>query len=470
MRNRRVHDALRTFAVDVSRLMSRALEEGTELRFEVVEEGDAGVPLYRYLPFTAEFVDERWDAVRDLESYRPALRGLGDGARPYLRHRGLPDEGADLALRDVMHRLFEDAPGFRLSDDRFERVHAELDATLAEPTALGAVIAPAHGVRIASPKVDLGDGLALVRRSAVRSPPSALEGAARATDRTSELEVGEPPDCVDSPLDVFLLLERDLPPDAPLPVDAARTRFRRTLTALRLCGAGGTALGPLAWARVDGGTWHPVALGVSARARPESWELRPAEEPELRELLEVLALSRHGPVVAWALDRFEMGCERELETEALSDYLLALRALLGEGGLGGADAELARRVAALCAPEADREAAAERIARAIELERRVVSGDAAPVGMLDSPRAPIREVEQSLRAMLRDVLCGYLGDDLREAAREAQGGGWSQQEPAEQHDDDPAEPPGDHLDGYTQELPRHHRRRARALVSVAGGS
>ena len=216
---------------------------------------------------------------------------------------------------------------------------------------------------------------------------------------------------------MFCVLERELSADAPLPVDRARAAFRRTLTALRLCGAGGTALGPLAWARAGAGTWHPVALGISARTRPELWELRHADETELRDMLAVLAASRHDETTGWALRRFEMGCERELESEALTDYLLALRALLA--GPEASEAAVANRLSALCAPATERADLRRRVGLAFALERELVRGPAAGGTLaLDSPRASVHEVEAHLRALLRDVLCGYLGEDLRAAADE----------------------------------------------------
>ena len=67
-----------------------------------------------------------------------------------------------------------------------------------------------------------------------------------------------------------------------------------------------------------------------------------------------------------------MGCERIAPLEALTDYLLALRALLEPEG--PASGRLAQRLAVICAPPEDRPALAERIARAIELERAVITG------------------------------------------------------------------------------------------------
>ncbi len=37
---------------------------------------------------------------------------------------------------------------------------------------------------------------------------------------------------------------------------------------------------------------------------------------------------------------------------------------------------------------------------------------------LDSPHAVVRDVERYLRALLRDILCGYLDEDLRTTADE----------------------------------------------------
>jgi hypothetical protein len=267
--------------------------------------------------------------------------------------------------------------------------------------------------------VDLADGLALARRSGIgAAPPNALEGAVGAAESTTMGEDHERSPADRNPLDVFCVLERELPPDADMPIDEARVQFRRVLTALRLCGAGGTALGPLAWARAGGGAWHPVALGVSTRSRPESWELVNSEEQELRDLLEVLAMSRHSPVVGWALARFEMGCDRGLETEALSDYLLGLRALLADPG-EEAERTAAIRLSALCAPDDEREALERQVARAFALERLMTYGhDPSSALELDSPHAVVRDIERYLRALLRDILCGYLDEDLRRTADE----------------------------------------------------
>jgi len=52
---------------------------------------------------------------------------------------------------------------------------------------------------------------------------------------------------------------------------------------------------------------------------------------------------------------------------------------------------------------------------AFTLERQVIHGGGPA---LESPRGVVREAERHLRALLRDVLCGYLEPDLRRVADE----------------------------------------------------
>jgi len=117
------------------------------------------------------------------------------------------------------------------------------------------------------------------------------------------------------------------------------------------------------------------------------------------------------PELAWALARFEMGCERNSQLEALSDYLLALRALLEpEGSAGGL---LPGRLAALCATPEERPALTRRVLKAIALERDVIAGRAIEH---DSCDALVAELAGHLRAVLRDVVSGHLPPDLTACA------------------------------------------------------
>ena len=201
---------------------------------------------------------------------------------------------------------------------------------------------------------------------------------------------------------------------APAPVSIARARFRRTLTALRLFERGGYALGPVAWTRIDAGAWRSVALGGSGRPR-----LAAADRGRRRRTScgHSATWSRAGRRAAarspgrWR--RFEMGCERLAPFEALTDYLLALRALLEPEG--PASGRLAGRLAAICATPEDRAAVAERTAHAISLERAVIGGLAPAQPGVD---ALVDELAEHLRALLRDVLCGHLDADLCAVADE----------------------------------------------------
>jgi hypothetical protein len=113
-----------------------------------------------------------------------------------------------------------------------------------------------------------------------------------------------------------------------------------------------------------------------------------------------------GGELAWALARFEMGCERPAP-HRLTDHLLALRALLGD--------EPAPRVAALCAQPAERDEVAAGVERAVALESVLVAGHGKATPEVE---AVTDELSGHLRAILRDVLCGHLDADLRRVADE----------------------------------------------------
>jgi hypothetical protein len=232
------------------------------------------------------------------------------------------------------------------------------------------------------------------------------------SDASGHVEPGRPPN-------VLCVLRRDMGADEPLPIGEARVRFRKLLTSLRLFKAGGISLGPLAWGRVDEGAWQPLPLGATGVARGAPWALEAAEQPELAELVELVAAAKPTGRIAWALSRFEMGCERGLDTEALSDYLLALSSLL-DGTDEAGRASLTLRLAALCAEDGGREAVQRRVELAFALEHWVMGGGGADAYLeslgAETPRSLVLELEQHLRALLRDVLCGYLAPDLKGVA------------------------------------------------------
>jgi hypothetical protein len=172
-------------------------------------------------------------------------------------------------------------------------------------------------------------------------------------------------------------------------------------------------LGPVAYARSEAGSWRPVPIGVSGRPRLLTL-IAAAQEEELQAFYRLM--SRRSPgsgELGWALARFEMGCERAASSEALTDYLLALRALLEPEG--PASGRLAQRLAVICAAPEERADLAGRVARAISVERAVITG-------MDSEERGVSvlvdELAEHLRAILRDALCGHLDSDLCAVADE----------------------------------------------------
>jgi hypothetical protein len=405
MRNRELHQALRAFALETAALLREDQDRGAEIEFDLDAGSRRGGPtLYHYRPLTSKFVADRWPRLRSLPSFVPACAALGAGAAAYLRINGLRGAEAEPALRAMLDRLYEDATDLSFPEERFERVYAEVERTLYERSQPATVLAPVHGLILDVERVDLGGGLALVRGGTTDAPDDALwSDPAGGTGERREPNV-------------MVALTRDVSPDAEPPLTEARERFRGLVTGLRLWKPGGLALSAIGWRRTGDGVWQPFEIEPSGVARGLPWVLEEDEEADLREFLAAIDRTRPAGAIAWALSRFEMGCGRRRESEALSDYLLGLRALL-ERGTDVASSGLALRVAVLCAEEGERRGAQRRVELAQALER-FVMGDSPDDDYMDaigadSPRTLVDDVERHLRALLRDVLCGYLDPDLR---------------------------------------------------------
>ena len=409
MRNRALHDALRTFALESARLLRSDQDAGAELQFDLDEGGGRGPTLYHYRPLTHEFISERWPRLRALESCLPAASALGSGAAAYLRVNGLRGAESEPALQAMLERLYEDATDFTFPEERFDLVYGEVERTLFEKSRPATVLVPVHGLELEAERVELGDGMCVARGDTTDAPDEAVWG-----DPADPSTAGER-----SRPNALLMLTREVRPDDPLPAAEAPSHFRRLLTGLRLWKPGGVALAALAWRRSGDGRWQPFEIEATGAARGEPWILVEGEEVELGEFLAAIGKSTHGGAVAWALSRFEMGCGRRFEAEALSDYLLGLRALL-EAGAETGQSSLALSVAVLCAEEGERKRVQRRVELAQALER-FVMGDGPDDDYLgaigsDSPRTLVDETERHLRALLRDILCGYLAADLRGVA------------------------------------------------------
>jgi hypothetical protein len=397
MRSHTLHAALRSYAEEAAALLHGETAAGAEVPFELVEEG-AGrrTPLYCYRPLVGEFVRTRTGALERLPGHSTALAALGDHADRVSRYLTAigerPNGGPPAALQAFLGRVFGEATDFALEEPRFARAYTQLEEAIFAGRTDATVVVPVIGMDIASPEVVLGEGLSLRRADGL---PGAPADASRDAD-------------------VLAVFRATVADGAPDPFVQAGRRFRRLLTALRLYDDGGIALGPVAWTRVDDGPWRAGMLGTGAGAA--AYEglvlLEPEEEDELRAFCNLIArrTPRAGEL-AWALGRFELACERPTRAEALTDVLLALRALLEpEGSESG---RLPGRLAALCATTEERTALAARTLHALSLERAVVAGTAPRSEQVD---ALIDELTDHLRALLRDVLCGHLDSDLRTLA------------------------------------------------------
>ncbi len=397
VRSHTLHAALRRYVEEVAWTLAAETAEGAEVPFELVEErGARSTALYCYRPLVDEFLRERVGTLARLDAQAPALRALAqhEGLGRYLtahQERVPSDQGgrARAALSVFLGRVFAEQTAFDFDADRFERAYRQLEDTIFAGRTHAAAIVPVLGLDIASDEIVLGEGLTLTRVDAFPDAPP--EAAA---------------EC-----DVVAAFRAEVEDGAPDPFVQAGRAFRRLIVALRLYDDGGMALGPVAWTRVDGGSWRAATLGTGGL--PQGLTLIEAEEEdELRAFCSLVArrTPRAGEL-AWALGRYGMACERTAPTESLSDVLLALRALLEPEG--PASGRLAGRLAALCAVPDERVALTERVVQAVGLERAIIAGTV--------PRSPavdalIVELQGHLRALLRDVLCGHLDADVRTLA------------------------------------------------------
>jgi hypothetical protein len=422
VRNPTLHRRLETFTVEASGLLSTRLAAGDEMGFELCEEGGQGsAQLYCYRPLTAPFIRERRRVLATLGSHQPAAESLAEcetldlylSAMGEVRIPGDRIGRATVALELFLCSMYAERSDFGFEPAHFETAFSELERTVYPERAAVMVIAPVFGIALdhGTTELTLGEGLSLIRGDGFGDAP--LEAVWS--------EGGEEPNVL-----AVLVVEDEGRSGA---VGLARTRFRRLLSALRLFERGTYALGPLAWTRASGGRWRMVPTGASGRTGGvRLLTIIPAvQEEELRAFWRLVGRrggAAGGGELAWALARFEMGCERSVALEALTDHLLALRALLEpEGPQSG---RLAQRLAVICAQPDARAALARRVVRAIDLERAVITGMASPGDTRgpfgsdhgESVEALVEELAAHLRAMLRDTLCGHLDGDLCSVADE----------------------------------------------------
>jgi hypothetical protein len=407
MHNRALHDSLAAFVEEAAWQLAAEVSGGAEVPFELIEQGRSTAPLYCYRPRTDTFIAERLGELTKLPSYPPARQGLEGlaGLDDYLRrcgYRTVPAElrhRGDAALQAFLTAVWADATDFIFDRQRFGAAFDELEDAVYSEVSLTQVLAPVEGLVLESERVELGGGLALIRAGLLRDGPADLHLDEWATVALVAIEGG---------------------PDDAATLEGAGRRLRRLQSALRLWDDAEPAVGPSAWARSGAGPWlHvPLATGMRRTTGTEDCLLSAEEEDPLRAFCALVdrRTPRSGEL-AWALRRFELGCERPTALEALTDWLLAGRALLAEPDQPGYEL-LPERLAAICAHAGDRPALTERVARAVALERASIAG-------LVRPEPEVEHLVVSLggcvRAVLRDVLCGHLDPDLRRVADELLG-------------------------------------------------
>lgn len=435
MRSIQLQAALSEYAEAAAAYLHAQIAAGAEVAFELDQaprsRRSGGPALYCYRPLTAEFILERAPALERLPGHARAaalLEGF-DGLGRYLatlgadlRHAGA-QSGARAALRGLLCDVFAEQSDFELQPDRLAAALERLEMSGAASSGEVTLVGTLHGLTVTSAEIALTRGLTIAQ-------PQALDG----------LPPGALPDRDDAHLVVVLSVEEDDPREA---LARGREVLEDLLRALRLFGDGRVTLGSLGWARVGDGAWSALALG--ARGRPHGMLVVTAEqEDELRAFCNLVSRrAPHGNELAWALRRFELGCERHSALEALSDHLLALRALLEPEG--SASGRLPGRLAALCATPERRDELLASTFEAIELERAVIAGSA-----IEHARAQAVALEAAdhLRALLRDVICGHLSNDLVALADEIL---LDTAERAEQAQLEPALDSGEEVFGYPGE-------------------
>jgi hypothetical protein len=403
-----LREALSTLAAEAATRLRSLVATGDEIPFDVAEDSGESTRFYRYVPLTSRFVAEREDELRSLPSFGPACAAVSAAgiAVPYLEARGAtvpadPDERAGAMLVSFIAGLWEGSAEFSLDPVRLRRALAELDAETRDVHESDLLIAPIVGLQMPLPRLQLPSGVRVVRADTVDAPIEAMrsEGMQRAAWEPQYLALAEQG-------------------EGPEGVSAALAQLHDLISVLRLYREGGIGLGPYAFAPVGEQSWRRIATGA-APTRPGGYQLSEDDSIEVRGFAHDLEV-RPDPdgAMAWAVARFEMGCERPTALEGLSDHLLALRAVLE--GPGPVNAPLPARAAALLPDGPDRDDANFRIERAQRLERTLMSGGPLePRGEDSSSALELAAwVEGCTRSILRDGALGYFGDDLCAAADE----------------------------------------------------
>jgi hypothetical protein len=408
MRSRQLHSVLSDYVEAAGSHLRAEVEAGAEVPFDVGSQlgrGARATRLYCYRALTGDFIAEREAALKRLPGHAEAAKLLEgfDGLERYLAARGgdvarpRGRSRARVAMKALLEDVFGEQTDFQLRPERLRAALERLERSAVAAPSQVTLVAALHGFAISSAEIQLAQGLTIAQPDAIEgAPPAALPASAERNGGAHLL--------------VVLTAEQD---DADAALRDGRETLRDLLRALRLFGGGGLALGVLGWVQLGGGEWRPLAIGGGGRPRGKLL-LSSDQEDELRAFCNLVSRrAPDGDTLAWALRRFELGCERDGAHEALTDHLLALRALLEPEG--PASGLLAGRVAALCATPENRLELTERVTQAIALERSIIAGASVKQ---TAARARGEELAGHLRALLSDVICGHLDADLAALADE----------------------------------------------------
>jgi len=396
--DRSLRERLRRFCEEAALQLALDVRNGVKVPFELVDEARSGgnaQPLWCYRTLTGDFIRERLGVLGMLPTYLPAAQALErvGGIEDWFEARGeqsvfssARDRG-DAALRVFLAEVIGESATFEFDSQRFDSAWTSLEAIVFSSLSTTLIAAPIHGLELGSPELRLDGDVLLVSQDSVEAEVLPAEMFRN-----------------DQPVVVAMLEVTD---GGAAGIATARTRLRKLVCALRLSGVTSPALGGAARIRIEGGPWQVADIG-GAGAADGLMVIAPGEEADLRSFCALV--ERHWPSggeLAWALRRHELGCDRLHHLDALSDHLLALRALLEPEG--PASGQLTARLAALCAVPEQRVSLAESTARAVELERLAMTGRS---GREANAEAICEEVRTNLRALLRDVICGHLDKDL----------------------------------------------------------
>ncbi|MDP2948552.1 MAG: HEPN domain-containing protein [Chloroflexota bacterium] len=226
----------------------------------------------------------------------------------------------DAYVNPLVSRYLELAPDALFSEERFRSLYDELEDYIERGAVNVRVWAPLVFFTMAEPAVCLWDNLCIRQLTGAEwqelwtFPELDQDGLPFFQPETRfALETGQ-----------------EVPKRGPVDLSDTLTAFNDAVTALRLTKAGRVWFNVHKYAPT-----HPVfgcpRAGSGGRGAPggsgPDYHLAPADVPTVRRIVEALHKHPLAGNVRVALDRFNLGCERERPDDTLIDYWIALEAL-----------------------------------------------------------------------------------------------------------------------------------------------